>query len=739
MKLDRLLNPSYKEDVEYIRNLINGYIEGNISEQEFKRERLKNGIYGQRQRDFYMIRVKIPGGNLSCEQIRILSDIADKFSNGILHITTRQDIQYHWVKLKDIPKVVEAINTCGLTTKEACGDTVRNVTSCSLSGICPMEIINVSECSRYVAEKFIGVYNTLPRKFKITFSGCSMDCAYAKFNDLGFIAVKQEDKYGFKVYVGGGQGDTPRIGNVLLEFVEPSQVCAVISTVLNIFDELGDRKNKRRNRLKFLIEKLGFDRFREIFEEKYKKSKEWVQDITPSFYDYQENVCLKGIIKQRGGNFFALNIFIKHGNITSSQFKQVSSIAEDYNLGVRLTQDQNILLYNIGERYIKEVQELLKLSGLNINDALTVRDVVCCPGSETCSLGITSSRGLADAILSYIDSVNGKLGVNLPRIKISGCPNSCGHHHVTDIGLHGVAKKIEGKLAPHYVFHFGGTPLKIGRKSLKVPAKNVPEAVGSIIDFYITNRNEGEDFSEFVERVGEEKLRVIIEKQQELKEGVEYYKDFGSDKEFSLEEVGVGECMGIVADMVELSLDEARRQIKQAKAHIEKGFEEDSYIHLKEAIYRACEGLLVPFGIKAKEEQSIDKFIEHVIGRRYVEEKFINVIKKENPAVIEVENFINECEKAYKELQRQTKEKISRGIKDKARKEILDLRKEECPYNFIIAKKKIETMDVGSILVLLLGDEQSLRSVSASMRDHGHEVIDVDQEDNYYTLTVRRR
>ena len=739
MKVERLLNPSYKEDIEYIKDLINRYISGEISEQEFKKERLKNGIYGQRQKGFYMVRVKIPGGNINSYQIRALSDIADRYSNGVLHVTTRQDIQYHWVKLNDVPEVLEAINSCGLTTKEACGDTVRNVTCCYLSGICPMEVIDVSSCARYVAEELLGKFNSLPRKFKITFSGCSIDCAYAKFNDLGFIGVSEGNKYGFKVYVGGGQGDTPRLGNVLLEFAEPEEICSIIKIVLEIFDEHGERKNKRRNRLKFLIEKMGFERFKEMFLSRYYGRRERVQDLNISFYEPKEEMCLGSIIKQRQEDLYAVNIYLKHGNITSSQFRELSYILEEYNLKSRLTQDQNILVYNIPNNLLKEIGDAFKSKGFNINNALGIKDIVCCPGSETCSLGITSSRGLAEAIVEKLESLNGKLKGNLPRIKISGCPNSCGHHHIADIGLHGVAKKINGKLAPHYVFHLGGTPFKIANKSLKIPAKNVPKAVEEIIEFFIENRAEGENFWEFVERVGDEKLKKILSKHQALEEGIEYYKDFGSDKEFSLEEVGVGECMGIVADMVELSLEEAKRQISQAKAHINKGFDEDSFVHLREAIYRACEGLLVPFGIKAREEQAVDKFIEHVIGRRYVDERFINTLKKVTPSVEEIEEFVCACERAYRTLQRQTEEKKSKGIKDKARKEVLDLRKEECPYNFIIAKKKLESMEVGSILVLLLADEYSVRSVSASMRDHGHEVIDIDQDNGYYTLTVRRR
>jgi len=277
----KLLNASWIEDVDYIRKLIEGYIKGEIDEHTFKKERLKNGIYGQRQKGFFMIRVKIPAGEITADQLKRLAEIGNDYSNGILHVTTRQDIQYHWVKLEDIPQVVELINECGLTTKDACGDTVRNVTACYLSGICPQEVINAGQCARLIAEKFLGVYRNLPRKFKITFSGCERDCAYARFNDIGLIASRRGNVYGFKVFVGGGQGDTPRIGNTLMDFVKPEYVPNIIRAVLEVFNKYGDRKNKRRNRLKFLIEKIGFEQFKELFTKEYNSLTDENKDFKP--------------------------------------------------------------------------------------------------------------------------------------------------------------------------------------------------------------------------------------------------------------------------------------------------------------------------------------------------------------------------------------------------------------------------------------------------------------------------
>ncbi len=730
----KLLNAYWIEDVEYIKKLVDGYIKGEIDEHQFKKERLKNGIYGQRQKGFFMIRVKVPGGEITPEQLKTLAEIGDRYSNGILHITTRQDIQYHWVKLEDIPQAVEIINECGLTTKDACGDTVRNITSCCFSGICPLEVINAGQCARITTEKFIGIYRNLPRKFKITFSGCEKDCAYARFNDVGIIATTKENKHGFKVYVGGGQGDTPHIGKLLIDFVKPEYIPSVIKAVLEVFNKYGDRRNKRRNRLKFLIERVGFEKFKDLFWKEYKHLKKEDEDFNPKTYLPRGNFHLVNPIVQKDGKY-ALNILLRKGNITSPEVGTLTDIAIRYSLNIRLTQDQNILLYNIPEEYFNEIKDTLVRYGFDIKWTGSIKDIVCCPGSETCSLGITSSRGVAEALEKTVDKFS-----HLPvRIKISGCPNSCGHHHIADIGLHGVAKKINGKLAPHYVFHFGGTPTKIGEKSLKIPAKNVPNAVEDILIYYETSRQENETFTEFLERVGEESFKDILEKHLHTKEDIDYFKDFGSDKEFSLEEVGVGECMGIVADMVETSISEAERMVSQAKAHIQQGFEEDASVHLKEALTVVCKGMLVPFGIKAEGEEAILKFAEHVIGRRYVDEKFLNLLKKENPSVGEVEEFISACRKAYELLKRQTKEKLEKGIKDKARKEIMDLRNEECPYNFILAKQKIESMEIGSVLVVLLKDEESVRSVSASMRDHGHEVIDIDQENSHYVLTVRRR
>ena len=753
----------YLKDIEEFNRLYRDFKEGKAFESDFKNFRLVNGIYGQRQKEFHMVRIKIPAGILTADQINEIADIGDTFSNGVAHVTTRQDIQYHWIKLEDVPQIIKRINEAGLTTKDACGNALRNITASYLSGVCPNEIIDVGRLSQKLTELLIGKYENLPRKFKIGFACCEEHSFLVPFNDIGFLPVLNQGKPAFRAFVGGGLGDRPKYPYEYPEVIPLEDLVLFVRSVMDLFDRHGDRKNKRHNRLKFLIQKLGIDEFFRLLKEEIKKNsaeyekfqcdavyvEEKEENILPEGKDPQHKIWIEtNIIPQRQKDLFAVLIRLPLGNITTGKLRKIAEISRDYSVQVRTTQDQNIALINVHREMLDQIYHSLKEAGLQDYGASTYLDITSCPGSETCSLGITSSRDLSRAIYEKLpkDPETVRKLKNI-TIKVSGCPNACAHHHVASIGLHGIAVKIEDTLIPAYVIHLGGNGTlhnqKIGYTGIKIPAKNVPDAVIELLNFYLENSHQNESFEDFVERITPERINKLLEKHKELYKKVEYNVDWGSDKQFSLEDLGTGECAGIIADRVEEALKEGERLIKQAETHTNKGLPEDAVVHIEKAVDIISSGLLIPFGVKAEGKDAREKFIEQIIGRKLVDEKFIKLldrqIKDPHELVNTAKEFYTVCKETYLKLRRETEEKREEKKEEKARKEFLDLRGVECPFNFVKAKYKLKEMDVGSILVITIDGEESIRSVPQSLRDEGHEIIDIQEEKDYYTVVVRKR
>ncbi|WP_457623623.1 sulfurtransferase TusA family protein [Persephonella sp.] len=755
----------YLKDIQRFNELYDQFQKGEAFESDFKSFRLNNGIYGQRQQEFHMVRIKIPAGVLTPDQIREIANIGDQFSNGVAHITTRQDIQYHWIKLEDVPEIIKRINEIGLTTKDACGNTLRNITASYLSGVCPNEPFDVQKVAVKITENFLGKFEDLPRKFKIGFACCKEHSFLIPFNDIGLIPKINNGTPGFEVYIGGGLGDRPKYAHRYSDFLPLNELNLLLTAVMDLFNKHGDRKNKRHNRLKFLIEKIGFETFLKLLSEHIEKLKgieeEFNCEITirepekinykvPKTEDEGFNFWAESnLIPQRQENTYTAVIKLNLGNITTGKLRSIADISEKYSLTIKATHDQNIALLNIPEDILDTVYTELKLNSLDTPGSSSYLDITACPGSETCSLGITAARELSRAIYEKLpkDPETFRKLKHI-TIKVSGCPNSCAHHHVSSIGFHGIAMKIDDTLIPAYVLHLAGSGdvenPKIGHTILKIPAKNVPDVVEYLINLYL-REGDGQRFEEFIEDYGIENLKKELEVFQKFSEGIEYNKDWGSDKEFSLEDLGTGECAGIIADKVETALKEGERLLKQAETHIQRGFKEDAEPHIKKAIEVIASGLLIPFGVKAEGKDAIDRFIEHIIGRKLMDEKYIYLITEDH---LDVENYLkqslefyNDAKKTYLKLRRDTEQKKKEDKKEEtARKEFLDLRGVECPFNYVKAKMKLKEMDTGSILIITIDGEESIRSVPQSIRDDGHEVIDIQEEgDNVYTVVVRKR
>ena len=575
-------------DIAKFEEMLAGYQAGRIEEDVFRVFRLNNGIYGQRQGGTnQMVRVKVPYGAMTADQLDLLADVVDDHSRGWGHITTRQNIQFHFVELAEIPDVMRRLATVGLTTREACGDTVRNVQGCHLAGACPMEVLDVTAWSEAAYRHFVRnpLGQRLPRKFKINFSGCDTDCGQAMFNDVGVIAATRtfEDgsvERGFRVYIAGGLGTTPFPALVLEDFTPREDLLATIEAVLRVFEQTGNRNNKLRARLKWVVDQLGIDevRRRVVATRKLLPASatwpggvpgvvaEWGDEpagvadgVTPTPMGQGTPVTLgaksdydrwveANVVRGAANGSVSAYAWCALGDVTSAQFRAVASMVREFDADVRVTNRQNLVLRDLTEEQLPVLYERLVAADMAKPGAELSRDVVACPGADTCNLAVTQSRGLAGAIGSALNEA-GLAEVGGVRMNISGCTNSCGQHHAADIGFFGAERRAHGQPAPGYQMLLGGyvgqESIRFGQKALRLPAKNAAEATVRVVRRFADERKAGERFHEWMERVGG--VGEVAAGLKDLDqfptpdEAPEYYVDYDETGPYAAE-IGESEC-----------------------------------------------------------------------------------------------------------------------------------------------------------------------------------------------------
>jgi sulfite reductase beta subunit-like hemoprotein len=551
---------------------------GEITEEQFRPFRLKHGTYGQRQPGFQMLRVKVAAGVLKAQQLRVLAEIADEYSTGRGHLTTRENVQFHFVKLENVPAAMRLLADSGLTTREACGNTVRNVTSCPVAGICPGEAFDVTPYALGVSRYLLRHpdFHDLPRKFKIAFSGCEDDgaCAVAGIHDVGLIARVRGSNgtahRGFKVLVGGGLGSLPTEAAVLIDFLPEEELLPTIEAVLRVFSETGNRKNKLKARLKFVLRDKGIEELRRLVFEKRKISQAPAEvfnvpsPIRPALVTIAaappnsasgngasdpeyDRWAEHNLMSQRQAGYGAIWIKLPAGTFHSQQMRGLADVLDQNELaGVRIAVNQDLVIPWVPFDRVRAIYDGLRALDLAIPGARTISDVTGCPGATTCNLGITRSLTLADELSRALDDYSDP-EIQKLRIKISGCPNSCGHHHIADIGFYGNVRKIGDHQAPYYQLLMGGTVnadgVRFGRQILSVPARPIPAIVRELLDFYQQDRDPGESFSAWVTRTPDksivERLRPLVDVSNATED---IFLDWGDTETYSLK-LGRGECV----------------------------------------------------------------------------------------------------------------------------------------------------------------------------------------------------
>ncbi|MDQ6758688.1 MAG: nitrite/sulfite reductase [Acidobacteriota bacterium] len=566
-------------DIEDFRSAAARFTAGQMTDDELRPFRLRRGVYGQRQPGVHMIRTKVPGGSLTVRQMRQLARVADEFAGGKAHLTTRQNVQYHFVPLPRVADLLHMLADARLTTREACYNTVRNVTACPLSGLLHDEVFDVHPYAQRVALAFLHqeLTDSLPRKFKIAFSGCKEDCMAGAIHDVGLRAVMQDGQRGFRMVVGGGLGPLPNEARLLDEFVPVDRLVNKCEAVIRVFSKYGNRKNKNKARLKFVVRERGFDWVKEQVEKEYQDillnggvpTPEAIPDgfggfqatppplgsgeLLPVLHsnggsDPELDGWLETNVREQKQSGYAIaTVKVDQGNLEASQMRGLADIAENAGDGVlRFTIDQNVVLAYIPLHNLKRVYAALKPLGLAGAGAYEIDDIITCPGAYSCNLALTKSMNLgaalAETVRSHTDPEIRRLS-----IKISGCPNSCGQHWIGDFGFYGNARKIEGREVPYYQMLLGGGygpdgTMRFGLAVQSLPAKSATVAVQRVLEHYAANRLEGENFRDYVERHKIETFRLMtadLAKPTNVPE--DFYKDWGDDSGYSLK-LGRGEC-----------------------------------------------------------------------------------------------------------------------------------------------------------------------------------------------------
>jgi sulfite reductase (ferredoxin) len=586
--LQREIDAGQAADIAKFEEQLQNYLAGDVAEDVFRVFRLNNGIYGQRQGGHnQMVRVKAPYGTVTPEQLDMFAYISDEYSRGWGHLTTRQNVQFHFVQLERVPQLLRDLASVGLTSREACGDTVRNVQGCHLAGACPFEVLDISPWAEAAFQHFLRnpLAQRLPRKFKINFSGCSTDCGQAMFNDVGVIATARtrDDgtvEAGFRVYIAGGLGANPHPALALEEFTAREDLLPTIEAILRVFEQNGNRKNKLRARLKWLVDTLGFEELQErIFAIRkfLLASATWpggIPDeveklgdapaglavgVTPTPIGQGTPVALRGtrpyerweqanVVRGVSKGTVSANVYSHLGDVTSAQFRSLAQIQRDLGLEVRITNRQNFVFRGLAENQLATLYARLESIGMAEPGAELSRDVVACPGADTCNLAVTQSRGLADAIGSALEA-EGLAEVGGVRVNISGCTNSCGQHHASDIGFFGAERRAHGQAAPGYQMLLGGyvgeEQIHFGEKALRLPAKNAPKAAVAVVRRFAGEREAGETFRTWLDRAGGAKAVAADLKELDVfptpDEAPDFYVDYDETGPY-VAEIGDSEC-----------------------------------------------------------------------------------------------------------------------------------------------------------------------------------------------------
>lgn len=679
-------NPVVERDIIELERKIRLFQEGKVDEERFRSLRLARGVYGQRQPGVQMIRIKLPYGKMTSRQLRRIASVADEYSTGKLHITTRQDIQIHYVSLDRTPQLWADLEKDEVTLREACGNTVRNVTGSALAGVDPNEPFDITPYAHAFFTYFLRnpVCQEMGRKFKVSFSSSESDTAFAFMHDLGFIPKIKDGQRGFKVMIGGGLGAQPSHAQVAFDFLAADQIIPFAEAVLRIFDRYGERSKRFKARFKFLLKQKGLEEiFRLIEEEKaglpyssypidHQKfgstsipNPSSVPTVEIEDQDRYQLWLATNVLEQKQTGYVAVKCKVQLGDFSTDTARSLAQLVESYaGDDIRLTIDQNIVLRYVKKEHLPYLYtELQQLNLANPGFGSTA-DITACPGTDTCNLGISNSTAISKVLEEVISQEYPELLHDTDlKIKISGCMNACGQHSIASIGFHGSTLKSGQHVAPALQVLLGGGKLGDGQavfaeKVIKIPSKRGPDALRVLLNDYEGQALEGEYFHAYFRRQGKAYFYQLLKPVVETELLASEFIDWGHVDEFA-PEIGVGECAGVVIDLVATLLFETEEKLGWAKEALEQGAYADSIYHSYTAFVNGAKAQLVSKQVKTNTQAGIIRdFDAHVVqtGEFPLDSDFASLVyqmKQEHPSEAFAHSYFEQAKTFHRRLAEQ--------------------------------------------------------------------------------------
>lgn len=739
------------EELQRFEESVQAFLRDEIDAERFQSIRLQQGIYGQRQEGVHMVRVKIPGGRLSPAQLEAIGEALEKCSEiDRAHITTRQDIQLHHVPTANVPEALRVLAGAGLTTREACNNTVRNVSCCPLAGVCPSEHVDIRTHQDHVMRHLLRhpLTQHLPRKFKISFSGCEADCAQGMIHDLAIVAVRQNGRFGFRLLAGGGLGHKPREAIVIEDCIPEEELVPCVEAVISLHNRHSDRKRRARSRIKFLVDRFGAEGFVEKYREELERTRVALQD-----HDHPRGTWEPGapspshanpgaprqVLEQRQSGQFIVPVSIPIGDMTAAQMRGIAALLDREELtDLRTTQDQNLMLVGVPRKQLAAVRE--GLTALGLGEPRPGDDVVTCPGTSTCRLGITSSK----IIGTRIDG--GDLDL---RIRASGCHNGCAQPETGDIGIYGEGKRLHGRLVPHYQLYIGGDGRGGGAIAIKgpsVPAARTPQAIEQIKEAYRTGRRDAESFFAWAHRQEPDYFRQLLCDVATIapEDLPTVLNDHGQEEAFRVFQFGGGECAGAAQETVAANFAEAANERNYRNGFFLQRNHAEA-IDCARAIARLVgQSLLFLAGQPATDDlREIGEQLQETLSAdpslgvrlttlaetldrlstRFDDTAFRQLADDLDAWTI---NAGSVCQNIDRQLDLSASlQSITRRAVP-VRAEPVDLSAFACPVHYIKARHALRARPAGDVIEFVFGSDDAARQASNSLLSDGHEVLSVE-------------
>jgi len=776
-----IIPDSLKTDISAFKKHVQDFRNGEIEAIKFKAIRVPMGIYEQRANGTFMVRVRCSAGMITPFQLKELALLAQREGTEPIHITTRQELQLHNVQLEHAPGIMEQLYRLGLSSRGGGGNTVRNILASEDAGISKDEIFDVTPYALALTNTLIAESDSwsLPRKYKIALAGNDSDNANATFSDLGLIATIRNGEKGFKVYIGGGLGSKPTAGFKLSDFVPATDLLYVGEALKILFSEHGNRRNRHKARIRYIFYKLGEERVFELFYEIFNRLKtEGKHNLVlpevsqPSnegqvinFNSENEllNKWLKRYVKaQKQTGFYSAEVPFNQGMVKAETLIRLAEfLAPQGDDVIRFTMRQNILLRNIPGQLLESLYHELKSLGVEVDVPRILNSLVSCAGADTCRLGICLARGASTAIQKALLGISEIQLDELSDIQVnlSGCPNSCGQHNLSNLGFYGKASRNDRLYPAYYVVAGGKTgdnKARLASKYGEISARDLPQFTVQLLGKWSVKKSRFTDFNEYLDSDGQadvEELLTSFETIPSFDEDKNYYFDWGAEEIFSLTGKGAAECSAGMFDMIDYDRDailDIQKGIKQT--HDPELINKSLY----GIVYHASRMLLVTRGIEPNNREEVfTSFIQSFIQEGHVNQKFEPVVKLalENPealfirsrTVIEelaatVINLYNHMDDSLQFKVQNEVPKVSEiVVGNTPDKRFKDFRGVACPMNFVKTKIELSTMKSGELLEILLDDGAPIKIVPGSVRNEGHDVLEEKQKENFWSVLIRKQ